>query len=70
VSFHVPAKMIKLTLNSLVYAEMNLALAVIFRPDGPRFRIYDTDESDVVLALDWVIPVPKADSRGTRVVVE
>lgn len=69
-SFHVPAKMIKLTLNSLVYAEMNLALAVIFRPDGPRFRIYDTDESDVVLALDWVIPVPKADSRGTRVVVE
>jgi hypothetical protein len=49
---------------------MNLALAVIFRPDGPRFRIYDTDESDVVLALDWVIPVPKADSRGTRVLVE
>ena len=49
---------------------MNLALAIMFRPDGPRFRIHDTDESDVVLALDWVIPVPKADSRGTRVVVE
>ncbi|KAK3389367.1 putative cytochrome P450 [Podospora didyma] len=55
---------------NLVYAEMNLALAVIFRPAGPRMRIYETDESDVVLSLDWVIPVPKADSRGTRVMIE
>ena len=49
---------------------MHLALAVLFRPGGPKMVIHETDESDVVLALDWVIPVPKADSRGTRVTIE
>jgi len=32
-------------------------------------EVYETDESDVVLALDWVIPVTKTYSRGTRVLI-
>ncbi len=56
--------------TSLVHAEMNLVLAVMFRPDGPNMSLYETDESDVTLKLDWVIPVPKAESRGTRVMIE
>ena len=49
---------------------MNLVLATLFRSGGPKFRMYDTDESDVVLAIDCVIPAPKWDSKGTRVTVE
>lgn len=55
---------------NLVQAEMNLVIALLFRPGGPKMTLYQTEESDVALHLDWVIPVPKADSRGTRVVME
>jgi hypothetical protein len=55
--------------TSLAYAEMNLALGVLFRPNGPNLSIFETDESDVKQAVDFLMPTPKLDSRGTRVMV-
>lgn len=34
-------------LLSLAQAEVYLALAVLYRPDGPQLELFDTDESDV-----------------------
>jgi len=51
--------------NSLAYAEMYLAMATVFRRF--EFELYETDESDVVLAHDYFIPAPKEDSKGVRV---
>jgi hypothetical protein len=55
--------------GSLAYAEMNWALAVIFRPNAPELSIFETDESDISQAVDFLMPLPKLDSRGTRVMV-
>ena len=54
---------------SLAYAELNLALAVLHRPGGPNLELFETDESDIVHACDYVLPLPKPSSRGLRVVV-
>ena len=58
-----------LTISSLAYAEMNWALATIFRPNGPDISIYETDESDIAQAVDFLMPLPKLSSRGTRIMV-
>lgn len=55
---------------NLAYAEMNIALATLFRPGGPRMRLFETDESDVKQAVDFLMPIPKLDSRGTRITIE
>lgn len=55
---------------SLAYAEINLLLAVVFRPNGgPKFDLFETDESDVTPAHDFMIPLPRMDSKGLRVVI-
>ncbi|KAI5459348.1 hypothetical protein BGZ63DRAFT_406648 [Mariannaea sp. PMI_226] len=56
--------------SNLAYAELHLVLAVLFRPGGPKLSIYDTDESDVKPALDYILSIPKLNSRGLRVTVE
>ena len=48
---------------------MNWALAVIFRPNAAKLSLFDTDESDIAQAVDFLMPLPKLDSRGTRVMV-
>lgn len=48
---------------------MYLALAVLFRPGGPKFELFDTDESDVVQVHDFLLPLPRLDSKGVRVMV-
>ncbi|KAI1195543.1 putative cytochrome P450 [Nemania serpens] len=55
---------------NLANAEMNWALAVLFRPGAPNLTLYETDESDVSQSVDYLMPLPKLDSRGTRVIVE
>lgn len=50
-------------------AEISLVLAVLFRPDGPRMGLFETDESDVKHVHDFVVPLPKLDSLGVRVTV-
>ena len=51
--------------KSLAYAELNIALAMVFR----RFslELHETDISDVELAHDMFLPSPKLDSKGVRV---
>ncbi|KAI0420251.1 cytochrome P450 [Xylaria grammica] len=54
---------------NLAMAEMSLALAVLFRPNGPKMELFETDESDVKQAHDFLIPLPKLDTKGVRVLV-
>jgi hypothetical protein len=56
-----------LTFCSLGYAELYLALAAIVR----RFNLslYETDYSDIEAVCDCVMPMPKADTKGVRVMV-
>ncbi|MDI1493376.1 MAG: hypothetical protein OHK93_005164 [Ramalina farinacea] len=54
---------------NLAYAEMYIALGILLRPGGPNMQIFETDESDVAQAVDFLMPVPKLDSRGTRVML-
>lgn len=55
---------------SLAYAELYLVLAVLFRPGGPRFELFETDERDVVQVHDFLLPLPRLDSKGMRVTVQ
>ncbi|KAK7954797.1 hypothetical protein PG988_015491 [Apiospora saccharicola] len=55
---------------ALAMAEINHALALLFRPGGPVLTLYETDESDIAQAVDFMFPLPKLDSRGARVRVE
>ena len=48
---------------------MYIALGILLRPGGPNMQIFETDESDVAQAVDFLMPVPKLDSRGTRVML-
>ncbi|TVY39771.1 Cytochrome P450 monooxygenase [Lachnellula occidentalis] len=54
---------------NLAYAEMYLALAVLFRPGGPNFQLFETDESDVIQVHDFLLPLPRLDSKGMRVTI-
>ncbi|KAJ2984657.1 hypothetical protein NUW58_g5944 [Xylaria curta] len=53
--------------SSLAIAEINWALAVLFRPNGPDLTLYETDESDITPVVDFHLPLPKLDSRGCRI---
>ena len=57
------------SMYSLAYAELNFVLGVLFRPEGPAMDLFETDESDVVQAHDFLIPLPKLDTKGVRVIV-
>lgn len=50
-------------------AEINLVIASLFQNDavGMRMELFDTDESDVEQAHDFMIPMPRLDSKGVRV---
>lgn len=47
--------------------ELTIGLAHFFR----RFNLelYETDETDVVIAHDFMLPAPKSDSKGVRIKV-
>lgn len=50
-------------------AEMSLILAVLYRPGGPEFELYETDESDVKHVHDFLIPLPKISTKGVRALI-
>ncbi|EER24920.1 hypothetical protein D8B26_007494 [Coccidioides posadasii str. Silveira] len=52
---------------NLAYCELNHILAALFRPGGADFSLYETDESDVMPAHDLIVPLPKLDTKGVRV---
>ncbi|GAP92257.2 putative cytochrome P450 [Rosellinia necatrix] len=53
---------------NLAMAEINLMLAALFRPGAPKFDLFETDETDLVPAHDYIVPVPRMDSKGVRVI--
>ena len=55
--------------NSLATAELNLVIATLFRSSGPQLEIFESDESDVIQAHDFLIPLPRLDTKGFRVLV-
>lgn len=57
------------TVTSLAMAEMSLVLAVLYRSDGPKLELFETDESDAKMTHDFLIPLPKVDTKGIRAIV-
>lgn len=54
---------------NLAKAEMSLILAVLFRANGPKLELFETDESDVKMVHDFLIPLPKLDTKGVRAII-
>lgn len=50
-------------------AEMSLILAVLFRRGGPDIELFQTDESDIKHVHDFLIPLPKIESKGVRALI-
>lgn len=50
-------------------AEISLALAMLFRPNGPKLELFETDESDVNQAHDFAVSLPRLDTKGVRALV-
>lgn len=59
----------QLTIPSLGLAELFLKLAMLFRPGGLELQLFQTDESDVVRAHDFILALPRLDTKGVRVTV-
>lgn len=57
-------------LNILALAEINILLAVLFRPEGPKLELFETDESDVTPVHDFLVSIPKLDTKGVRVIID
>ncbi|KAI1305537.1 cytochrome P450 [Xylaria venustula] len=55
---------------NLAWAEMYIATATLFRPNGPKLSLYETDESDVKIVRDYIMGFPKPGARGVRVTVQ
>ncbi|KAF2686311.1 cytochrome P450 [Lentithecium fluviatile CBS 122367] len=55
--------------QNLGQAELYLALAVLFRPGGPKLELFETDETDVTRVHDFIISLPKVESKGIRATV-
>jgi hypothetical protein len=50
-------------------AELYLTTAILFRPNGPKLSLLETDESDIKFVRDFVMGFPKPESRGIRLLV-
>lgn len=56
-----------LTLPSMALAEIHLVLACLFRPGGSQLQLFETDETDVIVARDFFFPAVKKGSKGVRI---
>ncbi|KAE8368484.1 cytochrome P450 [Aspergillus caelatus] len=54
---------------NLAMAEISLVLAVLYRPNGLKLGVYETDETDVIAVHDFMIPMPKLTSKGVRILI-
>ncbi|PQE06966.1 cytochrome P450 protein [Rutstroemia sp. NJR-2017a WRK4] len=54
---------------NLANAELSLATAVLFRPNGigGKLNLFETTEKDVKLVHDFITPMPDLNSKGVRV---
>ncbi|KAH8746389.1 cytochrome P450 [Diaporthe sp. PMI_573] len=55
---------------SLAYAELTMAIAALFRPQGPQLRLFETNATDVDPVRAYLLPMPKIRNNGARVVIE
>ncbi|OTA98482.1 hypothetical protein M426DRAFT_258664 [Hypoxylon sp. CI-4A] len=55
---------------NLAWAELYISTAILFRPNGPKLRLYQTQESDIEIVRDYIMGFPKSGTRGLRVVAE
>ena len=44
-------------------------LSALFRPGGPRIELFETDESDVIQAHGFLVPLPKLETKGVRIII-
>lgn len=58
-----------LTARSLAMVELYIVLAVLYRPGGLKLELFETQESDVTPAHDFLIPLPRLKSTGIKVVL-
>ncbi|KAK5015857.1 hypothetical protein LTR39_002390 [Cryomyces antarcticus] len=73
-SFHPLPRVVRLPPlpNSLAYAEMYTAIALLFGPHtshGLQLQLYRTTHEDVKFSHDFVVGAPRLGTRGVRVVV-
>ncbi|KAE8412288.1 cytochrome P450 [Aspergillus pseudocaelatus] len=54
---------------NLAMAEISLILAVLYRPNGLKLGVYETDKTDVIAVHDFMIPMPKLTSKGVRILI-
>ncbi|PSN59687.1 cytochrome P450 [Corynespora cassiicola Philippines] len=54
--------------TNLAYAEMNHLLAALFRKGGLKFQLHQTTKSDVVPFHDFVVSLPKSNSKGIKMI--
>nr|APY21860.1 FmsC [Fusarium equiseti] len=55
--------------SSLALADLHFVLAALFGPTGPKFELFESDRSDVDAIHDYLMPLPRLDSKGVRVTV-
>lgn len=55
--------------QNLAQAEISLLLAVLFRPGGPNLELFETDHTDTDHVHDFVVPLPRLNTKGVRVKV-
>ncbi|UZP34352.1 hypothetical protein NXS19_002168 [Fusarium pseudograminearum] len=56
--------------SSLALADLHFVLAALFGPTGPKFELFESDRSDVDAIHDYLMPLPRLDSKGVRVTVK
>jgi len=56
--------------RSLAYTEISMVMAALFSPWSPEIRLHDTDASDVDPVCAFLLPLPRLDSKGVRVIVK
>ncbi|KAI4108045.1 MAG: hypothetical protein LQ339_002317 [Xanthoria mediterranea] len=54
---------------NLAMVELYIVLAVLYRPGGLKLELFETQESDVTPAHDFLIPLPRLKSTGIKVVL-
>nr|D1MX85.1 RecName: Full=Fusicoccadiene C-8 hydroxylase; AltName: Full=Brassicicene C biosynthetic gene cluster protein 1; AltName: Full=Cytochrome P450 monooxygenase bsc1 [Alternaria brassicicola]BAI52800.1 fusicoccadiene C-8 hydroxylase [Alternaria brassicicola] len=54
---------------NLAYTEISMVMAALFSPWSPAIRLQDTNASDVDPVCAFLLPLPRLDSKGVRVIV-
>ncbi|KAF3020206.1 hypothetical protein E8E14_011129 [Neopestalotiopsis sp. 37M] len=55
--------------QNLAVSEVTMMIALLFSPNGPKMDLFETAEDDVKSVHDYMIPMPKIDTKGLRVIV-